>query len=344
VSVRAADPRLSARVGAAVLVVALAAVVYLLVIRDRVFLGDAVEIQVRFDSVGALQEGAPVLVAGRQIGRIRAIRLVPRGGVIAFARIDARRRHMVPVNGDFFVSSRGIFSDRYLEIGPPRGGAAPDRPVQDGDQLVGAEPPQMDRVWHNTWNNLTIARRFLDEIAPEARALVTAIEQLGLTLALLEPAPGEYARLRANVTAAADQARAAWRSLDDAGARPEQLSALVARARSTFDQTMIAVALVRGELDQLTAELDRLGRRIDAARPALERKVRAAVVAAAGALDQIDGLRAKVDDLLGIVERGEGTIGRIRTDPEFPEDAKELGKILKRRPWRVVGRPQDDEP
>jgi hypothetical protein len=26
-------------------------------------------------------------------------------------------------------------------------------------------------------------------------------------------------------------------------------------------------------------------------------------------------------------------------DPEFPEDAKELGKILKRQPWKIIGRP-----
>ena len=45
-----------------------------------------------------------------------------------------------------------------------------------------------------------------------------------------------------------------------------------------------------------------------------------------------------------IIARGEGTIGRIQHDPEFPEDAKELGKILKRTPWRVIGHPQDLEP
>ena len=28
-------------------------------------------------------------------------------------------------------------------------------------------------------------------------------------------------------------------------------------------------------------------------------------------------------------------------DPEFPEDAKAIGKVLKRQPWRVIGRPKD---
>ena len=32
---------------------------------------------------------------------------------------------------------------------------------------------------------------------------------------------------------------------------------------------------------------------------------------------------------------------KLANDPEFPEDAKDLGKILKREPWRVVGHPQD---
>jgi len=30
---------------------------------------------------------------------------------------------------------------------------------------------------------------------------------------------------------------------------------------------------------------------------------------------------------------------KLANDPEFPEDARELGKVLKRHPWRVLEHP-----
>ena len=33
---------------------------------------------------------------------------------------------------------------------------------------------------------------------------------------------------------------------------------------------------------------------------------------------------------------------KLSRDPEFPEDAKALGKMLKRSPWRIIGHPDDN--
>ena len=62
---------------------------------------------------------------------------------------------------------------------------------------------------------------------------------------------------------------------------------------------------------------------------------------ASAAIDKVDPLLATVDDIAARFARHEGSIGRLMHDPEFPEDAKELGKILKRRPWRVIAKPSD---
>ena len=37
--------------------------------------------------------------------------------------------------------------------------------------------------------------------------------------------------------------------------------------------------------------------------------------------------------------RGDGSIMKLMHDPEFPEEAKELGKIMKRQPWKIIDRP-----
>ncbi len=130
-----ADAR-AARLGGAVLLVVAAAVGFAIFFADRVHIGASVRIEVYFGHVGPLQEGASVMVAGRRIGAVDAIALVPAaglpadhplagtGGAVAYLRIDQARRDMAPVNGEYFISSRGALGERYLEIGPPRAGAA----------------------------------------------------------------------------------------------------------------------------------------------------------------------------------------------------------------------------
>ena len=127
-SLRASDGKLGVRVGAVTLVLLVLGVAYVVLLRGKLFLGPSVDVELYFAHVGSLKEGAPVMVAGRAVGKITAIRLVPRdlagddhlladtGGAVAILRIDARRRGMVPINGEFFVSSRGLLSERYVEV------------------------------------------------------------------------------------------------------------------------------------------------------------------------------------------------------------------------------------
>ena len=48
--------------------------------------------------------------------------------------------------------------------------------------------------------------------------------------------------------------------------------------------------------------------------------------------------------MVAIPPKTQGRRLPLQRDPEFPEDAKELGKILKRTPWRIFGYPQRDAP
>ena len=353
-AIRAADPKLSVRVGAVMIPVLLASVAYFVFLRDKMFLRPSVTVRVYFVHVGNLREGAPVIVAGRQVGKVAAIQLLRQdmerpddplqgeSGAVVVVKIYKSRRGMVPVNGDWFISARGIFGDRYLEVAPPKDNAEPGRPIENGDKLRGADPPSMDRVLQNTWRNLNIAREFLEQVEPAGKALFAAVDELAATLATLEPAPGEVAALRTHVAEVADQARATLAILEAGGARPGDISALAGRARAGLAQMGVSIGAVRARMTRLMDSLARVRDRLETARPGLERKIRTALLAADRAFAKVDDVRAKVQDLMGIIARGEGTIGKISSDPEFPEDAKELGKILKRAPWRVVGHPQDD--
>jgi ABC-type transporter Mla subunit MlaD len=339
VSLFAGQERKAEIAGGVVLVALAAAVVFAVFLSGRIHLGRHVRVQVEFDSVSGLGDGAAVMVAGRRVGTVDSVALGGKG-VTAYVRIDASARDMVPVNGDFFISSRGILSERYLEVGPPRDGSAPGRAIADGDDVRGSSPPTLDRAIQRTWDNLERARAFAADVGPEARELVTQLRALSDTLGELDPGPGGWAALSVQWSAAIDQARASWQTIADAGADPAHIEALADSVAQTTLAARKALALVRARASLVSAALDQTVARARAGSASIHR-LRAAIARFDATAATLDHALAQAQALAEAFARGEGSIARLANDPEFPEDAKELGKILKRQPWRVVGHPAD---
>jgi len=365
VSLFAGHERLQTRLGAAVVVVLLGAVAFVVFLADRIEVTRQLRFEVVFQHAGPLHAGAQVVVAGAVIGEVEAIRQVPRGapgpldgepGVAARVKIDASAAWMVDVAGEFFVSSRGPLSERFIEIGPqpcerrpatrPRGctdaSVVPRRPIRAGAQVRGVDPPSMDRVLQRTWENLQTTRRFVDAVRPELDQLLANIDELRATIEGVQPVPGEWARLFAEAGAMMIAARTTY---DDVLGGAPGLDKL----RATMAAGSVVAVLAKTRLDELStrwealaASLDRMQQRLATQGDAAMTKLALAVDRAQSAMAKLEPLRKKIDDIRGRLERGEGSIGKLMKDPEFPEDAKELGKILKRQPWKIIGHPPDD--
>lgn len=344
------DDRLTTRVGAIVLVLLAAAIVFVITVLDRIELRSAVKVRVYFGQDTALREGTVVVVAGRTVGEIVGIELVPQnlageghplhgtGGIAAVARIESRYAHMVSKNGEFFISSRSMFAPRYLEVGPPPGGAASERAVQDGDGVRGIDPPSLDRVMQRTWDNLTDTRLFLDALAPEMDALVAALRTMSTTLDEVQPEPGAMDELITSVQGVRGEAARLGETLDSLTVDADSLTRLADAADATSAQLGHASADLRARLATLGTAATALGDRIpDDLRARLVRTAAAAELS----LARLEILNSRVRDLFARIGRGEGTIGGLMNDPEFADEAKELGKIIKREPWRLFGRPED---
>ena len=154
-----------------------------------------VEFEVFFDSLGGLKESGDVQVAGKLIGEIENIRYVPAhlaeaedhplhgaGGIAITVRVEKRYAYMVPVNGEFFISSKGIFGERFLEIGAPRAPETretigPEREVTDGDRIRGIDPPKVDRVLRRSYDNMIATKLFMMTMRPRWRKLRAAIDE-----------------------------------------------------------------------------------------------------------------------------------------------------------------------
>jgi ABC-type transporter Mla subunit MlaD len=349
----AQDPRLARRVGALTLLAMAAASAGAVFLLDRGGLGATIRFRVMFRHSAGLHDRAPLIVAGRPVGRIAAITPVPHGasgplggevGVAVTVELARDERWKVPAGATVFVASRGPLSDRYLEVAPPAG--APGPPVDDGAELRGVDPPTLDTVLQHTWSNLTTFQQFVDTVRPELAAL-----------------RGQLGALRDRLDAIAGDARAAAGpgALDPIAALAGATRSLLAAATRTYGTALggapgvahlIATAgAARDTLAEIRAAIDLLGPRLAATTAQLARVrghlvtgdpvARAEQILATlrRALDQIDPLLATAGELAQRIARGEGSLGRLLSDPEFPEDTKELGKIIKRHPWRVLDKP-----
>lgn len=344
------NERLAQRVGGVALVV-LGVLAVFVIVFDGCTVHRRFRATVYFEHTGGMQEGAEVHVAGRVIGKVTAISLVPvqkvqpghllypGGGVAMTIRIEQRYSAMAPVNGQYFMAPKGLFGERYLEIGVPPGSEPRGRDLRQDDEVRGIDPPRMDRVLLRTHRNLQISRAFAKAIAPDARALGLALDELSATLAQFDGVPGGMSDARTSLGALAREAQALGRGWDSTGVSWSDISGLAERAGQSADRISREIAEIRARVQVLKAALASLGERIP---DDLRARFARALNTVETFLPRVDHALAVVRELADMIARGQGTIGALLNDPEFPEQAKDLGRVLKRRPWKLIGRPNSD--
>ena len=336
------DSRLTRRVGAIALALLVAAIGFFVFIFDRIEWGSHIRVRVYFHATGGLHEGAAFVVAGQEVGRVESIGFVPRGsqtplggddGVVAKIAIESSAARQITYGGDVFVTSHGALSGKYLEIGPA---AAPGRSLRDGDEILGRDPPSLDRVLQRTWENLTTAAAFAAEVKPEITAFAAEVDRLQSTVG--ELAPG--VALTPDIRALVDEARRTAVAIGgDAGL--DRLAQLRDHAGTTLGQARATIAKLRTSTETLRASLGVVRERLDRRGAEVIDKIGLAIDRVRAAIDKVDPLLAQVQAVQEHIARGDGSLLKLMRDPEFPEDAKELGKVLKRQPWKIIGRPQN---
>jgi ABC-type transporter Mla subunit MlaD len=347
----AQDEQLTRRVGAISLALIALAIGFFVFVYDRIEWGRHTRIRVYFHHAGSLHEGGAFVVAGKAVGKIEAIALSPRGapgplngdeGVVITVALEAADAARFDRAGDVFVASRGALAERYLELGPPDAKSAGTM-LHEGDQLLGRDPPSLDRVLQRTWDNLTMMAAFRDLVRPEYEALRAQVDQLRAQLDPASPtaiahadtiAPMliELAGLTDEVRTLRDRSLGGDAGLAKLGEVIERAHAMVAATRVDFAKLDISVTLLRAGVERLRGQLGTKGEAAIATIELAIDRVKADIA-------KVDPLLAQVDALNQSLARGEGSIMKLMRDPEFPEDAKELGKIMKRQPWKIIDRP-----
>ncbi|HEY5926461.1 MAG TPA: MlaD family protein [Kofleriaceae bacterium] len=347
----ARDDQLATRVGVIALAAIAAAIGFFVFLYPRIQLGTRVRAHVYFHDVGGLREGAAFVVAGRNAGRVESIVPFSRGatgpltgdaGVVVTVAIDAdvaRRLHVRPwpwptppdprrPPADVFVSSKGIVSERYLELAAAPPGSPP---LRDGDKLRGADPQTLDSMLNRTLENMRVVRAFAEQVRPEFAALQVELGRLREHVAA--HAPG---MLIAEVVLVADQLR----ELRDVGLGGEaglaRTRAVVGETRGTLAELRRTLAALEPRIAELQLGLATLQSRLGAKSSDAAAKLATTLADVRTAIGRGQAVLEQVASLEGRLARGEGSLMKLLEDPEFPEDMKELGKVIKRQPWKLL--------
>jgi len=331
------EDKLALRVGAGMLV-AIALITAFLLVVDDFSLRSRVAVEVELSHVGGLREGADIHIAGRVVGEIASIELANRDGVILHARIQRRYAHMAPINGDWFVNSKGIFAERYLEIGPPADGAIWQRTVRDGDRIRGVDPARLDRLRTISMRNITAMRVLTRELEPEITALTAALDETEQLLDDIEPGPGRFAQMYQTQLGFVEEVNATTEFWRNTGVSADQAANLAERSRTVMTRARGQIGVLRTRIDTLDAELQRIGGQLDGARFA---QFERAFEQGRDALAKLETGLAVAEELATLVERGQGTIGGLLHDHELRDFAKRVQRIIKRQGWEIIGHPSN---
>jgi ABC-type transporter Mla subunit MlaD len=308
-----------------------------------------IQVTVYFADPGRLAEDAEVQIAGRSVGRVESIQLVTaraaaapahplhteHGGVAVRVRIQKRYASWAARTSEFLVSA-GLLGRAHLEVAPPRGGAAWPRALEDGDQIRGVDAARPEQILVLLLTSIDRFRGLVDQVAPAARDLRGALVELAASLATIEPVPGAYADLGRSMgalVAELDELAAAWRT---GGGDVAHAARIVSAGTRLAGRLHGAVGATGRALDRLLADLARIRGRLRGDR--LQQFERAATSARA-LVARAEAILAVAEELARRVRLGQGTVGALLGDLELSDETKQLGKLLKREPWRVLGHP-----
>ena len=119
----------------------LASIVFVIGSRRNVF-GSKAEYRARFHSVGGLRAGAPVRIAGVDIGSVGDLELLPDGRIEARFDIDVAYARLVQTDSKASIGSKGLLGDKLIDVTVGTSGS----PLPRGGEVTAEEPSDLNAI------------------------------------------------------------------------------------------------------------------------------------------------------------------------------------------------------
>jgi phospholipid/cholesterol/gamma-HCH transport system substrate-binding protein len=167
------DGRLALVVGSFLIVVLLAGGALILSLTsERGLFVSHYRLEARFENVQGLLPGAPVWLAGKEVGTVQVIAFEPVGAdvpVLVTLGVDRSVQSHIRADSVASIGTIGLLGDSYVEVGV---GSADSRMLADGDEIRTTSPINL---------NLAVAKgtRAIDSVASLAENLDEVVQRFG---------------------------------------------------------------------------------------------------------------------------------------------------------------------
>ena len=343
------ETAIEVKVGALFLFSVALLVAFVLVLGDFSF-SKGFHFNVEFDNAGGLKPGADVAIAGLNIGTVQELRFLKNDeiepgslavSVQAKIRVDEKYADSIRTKSEFYITTRGVLGEPYIEI-VTRDFDSP--PVQANAVLQGVDPPRMDLIVAKASELLTALTDLLDDPDVKAKDLLanTASLMKSLDLFLIENRPVLDETL-ANVRDGSSSAKNVLAGLDVAVSDGSELKSIfrdtktiasnakgiTGRIDKDIDPLMDDVVASAGNVRNLAASADRIV-------TGNEAKIQQTVGHISNSAAKLDRMSSDAQTVMANISQGKGTVGALISDREIYDDLKEMLRVIKQRPWKIV--------
>ena len=318
-------------------------------------------IYVDFTDAAGLKAGAEVRVSGIRAGNVRTIEF--RGGqmdaevgrpvfVRAHVFLEESMASYVRQDARFTITTQGVLGEPYIAI-HSTDPAAP--PASRGQIFLGTDPPRLEQLIATAYEGLQgvqgLVERLTETLGSETLELEAFINNIGSLAGalnervraneghidsifenvdgLLVDSRHRLPQLLDNADGAVREAEQLARSLNNAVRDGSELRAVI---RNTREVSAVAAREIEPLMVSVRETADTARRVVTDNEQDIRRTVQNAEALAVSARGAVDDVRTVV----GRIERGEGTVGRLLADEEIFDDMREFVRELKRRPWRII--------
>lgn len=255
------------------------------------------EITVVFPNVGGIVRDAKVLYAGIPVGRVRDIRLVEADRLQVHVLLEIRQDVVIRRDAQFVINQSGLLGDRYVDVIP---GSTTTERIEPGDTVVGHSSVDLTEAIRHVVDVLKAAAGTIERVDKA----IKRIDETVLSPATLGHVSGALANLDTATTNAVLM-------LGD-------LRQVVSENRQSIVATLAGFQASATNLTAATLRLDEL--------------LRANQDEVGTALSNIVASTERMEALLARLDRGEGTVGKLLTDPTLYDEVVRLVQN-----WRRFG-------
>ena len=255
-------------------------------------------LNITFDNVSGLIPDANVMYAGVGIGKVRAIRLVEDGNLHATVTLGINEGIKIRRDAKFVINQSGLLGDRYVDIVP---GLASTAELKHGDTVAGTASVDLTEAIRNVVEVLHQAGGTIERVNGMLLRIdgaIKRVDEMTLTTQNLNHVSSTLAQI--DVTTS------------NAAGLTADLHSLVNESRGSVTNTRAAFSAAADNLRGTTHRVDDF--------------VRDTQVDIKKVTQNLSESTQRLNAILARLEKGEGTAGKLLTDPAVYD---ELTQVLR---------------